>query len=373
MQKAKNSAGTGEPGADRLLTGLHGLRGLAALMVMLFHLQVLIGLTPPAWLPWVGWHFSLGVHLFFVMSAFCLAWSNPRADAAPGAYFIKRLCRIGPLFWTMQIYYFWQSGWPGAAQLLLDVTFVFNLVPGMHQSAVMAGWAIGTEFVFYALFPLLLRLRTPRALALAVAATLAIGFAARRGLEAALPGSDYSLIAFIGNASFFMFGLLAFSLFARARHSPADGNVDAKITAKATTRVATAAALTAVATLGVLLSPLGARLAGPGNPDILAYGLAFGALCLWQALRPSRLLRSAPAQWLGERSYSIYLLHIPVILHLAPAYSFIRQASESASVVFLGCVAVTLPPLLLLAELGYRAVERPGMALGRRLLRARAP
>lgn len=358
-QAGTGQAGTGpspQPGA--MLPGLHGLRAMAALMVVLFHVHAIPQLPLPDWLGWVRWQFSLGVHLFFVLSAFSLAWANPGAAQRPGPYFVKRLFRIGPLFWAMQGYVVLRAGWPGPDQAILDLTFAFNLVPGLHHSRVPAGWTIGTEMVFYAVLPLLLGLRSLRAMLTAAVLATLVSFAARRGLAAAMPGSDYPLIAFVSNAAVFMAGLLAFRLFERVREGPAAG------------RAAALAAACALGLLGLLLlSPLGARLSRPGNPDILAFGVAFAGLCLWQALRPSRLLRARAAVWVGERSYSLYLLHTPLILALRPAYAAIGGATDSAALGFLGCVAATVPPLLL-AALGYRWVERPGMALGRRVLRA---
>ena len=134
---------------------------------------------------------------------------------------------------------------------------------------------------------------------------------------------------------------------------------------------AAAAAALALGLLGFLLSPLAAPLAGPGNADLLLFGLAFSALCLWQALRPSWLLRCRPALWLGERSYSIYLAHFALILALRPAYARITEALGQGGAAYLACLAITLPPLCLAAALGYRLVERPGIALGRWLIRRR--
>jgi peptidoglycan/LPS O-acetylase OafA/YrhL len=117
--------------------------------------------------------------------------------------------------------------------------------------------------------------------------------------------------------------------------------------------------------------PLAAALVGPGNPDLLLIGLGFAALCLWQALRPSWLLRSPPALWLGERSYSIYLAHFALILALRPAYARIVEALGQGGPAYCACLAITLPPVCLAAALGYRLVERPGIALGRWLIRWR--
>src|SRR3978361_2344890 len=84
-----------------LLPGLHGLRAAAAMMVLLFHLHAVAHLDVPQHLPWVATHFGLGVHLFFALSAFSLAWANPEAASRPGPYLMKRFFRIAPLYWLL--------------------------------------------------------------------------------------------------------------------------------------------------------------------------------------------------------------------------------------------------------------------------------
>lgn len=59
--------------SDRILKGLHGLRGLAAFGIVLFHLQAIPSLHLPGPFDGAIGHLYLAVHLFFVLSAFSLA------------------------------------------------------------------------------------------------------------------------------------------------------------------------------------------------------------------------------------------------------------------------------------------------------------
>jgi len=61
--------------ADRKLAGVHGLRAIAALMIVIFHTYGIPKLEMPGWLWLVSNRFGLGVHLFFLLSAFSLAHS----------------------------------------------------------------------------------------------------------------------------------------------------------------------------------------------------------------------------------------------------------------------------------------------------------
>jgi peptidoglycan/LPS O-acetylase OafA/YrhL len=339
-----------------LLPGLHGLRAAAAMMVLLYHLHAIPNLAVPAALPWIATHFGLGVHLFFALSAFALAWANPQMAERPGPYLVKRFFRIAPLYYLVLAAILLRAGWPGPGRLAAEVTFTFNLLPGWHGGLVPAGWTVGAEMLFYLLLPLLMRVRGVAGMAVATILAMLASGAARLLLTAWMPGSDYSLTSLASNLSVFVTALLAFRIFERVRGTPAEG------------RVAALAAALALGLLALLLSPAAWLADGPGDARVLAFGCAFAAACLWQALRPSWLMRSRPALWLGERSYSIYLSHFLLILALRPAYGWVLDRLGQGGAAFLACAAITLPPLCLAAALGYRFVEVPGMALGRRLL-----
>ena len=312
----------------------------------------------PGLLPWIATHFGLGVHLFFALSAFSLAWANPHAAERPGPYLVKRFFRIAPLYWLLATVILLRSGWPGGRRILAEYGFGFNFVPGWHGGLVPAGWTVGVEMPFYLVLPLLLRIRGIGGMALAATLATALSWAARRWLEAAMPGSDYPQRhwpAMPGSSSSPCWPTGSSSGCAARR-----GRVRRPQPRRGSRSGCSASC-----------SRRGRAAGGPGNADLLLFGLAFSALCLWQALRPSWLLRCRPALWLGERSYSIYLAHFLLILALRPAYARIVEALGQGGAAYLACLAITLPPLCLAAALGYRLVEQPGIALGRWLIRRR--
>ena len=105
-------------------------------------------------------------------------------------------------------------------------------------------------------------------------------------------------------------------------------------------------------------------------PDLLMYtGFPAMVLCLACGTnRVTHLLASAPVVWLGEISYTIYLLHIfllhPTHVTSAAAHRLLPgHAAEALS------LAVTFGMLLIAADLSWRCIEQPG----RRLIRRFAP
>ena len=340
-----------------LLPGLHGLRAAAAMAVFAYHVHTYGFLDVPWFLPWIASHGGLGVHLFFALSAFSLAWANPDAARRPGPYLVKRFFRIAPLYWLLIIPVLVFRPWPGTARVLAEFGFAFNFIPAWAPGLVPAGWTIGVEMPFYLCLPLLLRIRGIGGMAVAAAlATLFSGYA-RIALTAMFPDSLFPLMSLASNAWVFVVALLAFRIFERTRGTAGEG------------RLAMAAAALALGLIVFILSPLGRPLVGPGHPDLLLLGVAFSALCVWQALRPSRLMSGRVALWLGERSYSIYLCHIPSIAAVRPAYAWFLDWFGQGTLAFTLSLLLALPLVCILAELGYRFVERPGIALGRRIIR----
>lgn len=68
------------------------------------------------------------------------------------------------------------------------------------------------------------------------------------------------------------------------------------------------------------------------------------------------LVCGAVVQWLGRVWYSLYLLHVPVVI-LSAALPWSRWA----------CVGISVSAALAISEVAYRLVEAPGIVLGRRL------
>ena len=58
-----------------------------------------------------------------------------------------------------------------------------------------------------------------------------------------------------------------------------------------------------------------------------AWALPFAVLCLWQARYPAKLMRTPVAQWVADRSFSIYLLHPVVLALLRRGYQVLASRS----------------------------------------------
>jgi peptidoglycan/LPS O-acetylase OafA/YrhL len=80
-----------------------------------------------------------------------------------------------------------------------------------------------------------------------------------------------------------------------------------------------------------------------------------------------RLLRSPLAIWLGNMSYSLYLIHFPVAIIVAKVLSRVFSYGTSATMATAVLLTFGLTISLSLASLIYRFVEVPAIAFGKRV------
>lgn len=353
---------------NRLLPGIHGLRGIAALAVVLYHLVHLAKIAVPESFNFIASDFGKGVHLFFVVSAFSLMYSTEATMHRPAwvsEYFVKRFFRIAPLFYCILAA---MILWPAIKShvlaysleyIVLNVTFMFGFAP--WSGIVWAGWTVGIEMLFYAIFPvLLLSIRSlPATLGLLILSII-VTYSARATLHLHYQshvtdyGYNWAYFSFAANLCYFIFGMYAF-----------------RISASSNKKTGLMAQWLVPAFTVVLLGAL--MFARPGSmffqlrDEAILWGIGFGGLCLWQSTKASRWSANRFFEYLGERSYSLYLLHPIVIMLLrGPIQSlYVALTPHIGTYAYFVCVPVVLLPLLLLAELTYRLIEVPGIAFGR--------
>lgn len=139
----------------------------------------------------------LGVQLFFILSAFTLCRSMERRheDDDHMPFYIRRAFRIAPLYWVGILVYatgtfifdparfaeFYQP-----IPIALNFLLLHGLWPDGNNTIVPGGWSIGTEVVFYAIFPFLFQWITTSARAFIVAGSVFLLHMIGRGVWASL-------------------------------------------------------------------------------------------------------------------------------------------------------------------------------------------
>nr|WP_222936443.1 acyltransferase [Streptomonospora sp. PA3] len=152
------------------IEGLDGIRAIAALMVLVFHVGIETGeaLAPGV----VGALLAtgeMGVPLFFALSGLLLyrPWARSALDQAPAppvaSYLWRRALRVLPPYWIVAAValLLWSGDhidavWPWVG--VLTLTFVFDTDPwwvGTGPYGLGQMWSLSVEVCFYALLPVI--------------------------------------------------------------------------------------------------------------------------------------------------------------------------------------------------------------------------
>lgn len=327
----------------RHFPALDGLRAVSVLMVIAFHSH------DPLWEPLEGY---LGVTVFFVISGMLITTLLLREEDRDGsigvrAFYGRRWWRIGPLYlvalacFSLGVLTGVAGGGAGYGERLAYFLTFSNEFAGPGTFA--HSWSLGIEEKFYVAWPLLGFVFAP--------------FARRRGIVVAV-----ALAAAVGSLAFspraypvlfapILIGCgLALALHHRAWF--------ARLAPLARGLPLAAALVLAVVALAAL-PPVG-YVPLTNVPFAFAVALLFPAVLV--AGNPlHRALATPLLQYVGRRSYAIYLFHlfcVDAVTRVLPAGGSVADQLVRFTLIAGGSVAV--------AEVLYRVVEAPLIAAGRR-------
>ncbi|MGB5934539.1 MAG: acyltransferase family protein [Ornithinimicrobium sp.] len=357
------------------LTGLDGLRAIAVLGVVVYHLD-------PAWLPG-GF---LGVDVFFVLSGFLITTLVLQEIEASGrldfkAFYIRRARRLLPALWLVlasvtivavlfvpeelaelrgdvPAAFFYLSNW---WYVVADASY-FEFVgrPALLQHL----WSLAIEEQFYLLWPVvaLFAMRGGRTRVRAIAvvgAVVSTAWMAWVAVSSGMPVPNDPSRAYYGtdtHAMGFFVGAAVATVWTPWRQWPTGHSWLSRGWGPSRFRVI-AVDLVGVACLaGVLWAfwTVGEFSTGLYRGGFLVIAVTTAGLVA-SLTHPLGLLGRAlarqPLRYLGERSYGIYLWHWPVLMLSRPGFELGFGGPAS--------VALRVLIVLLLAEASYRWVEIP--------------
>ncbi len=350
----------------RYVPGLDGLRALAVLAVVAYHVN--LGWAPGG---------LLGVGIFFTLSGYLITDLLLAQQAATGrlhlvGFWQRRARRLLPALFVMLAVV---AGWVALLQraqlpalrgaMAAAAGYVSNWWLIAHNSSYFARfappsplghlWSLAVEEQFYLIWPwlVLLGLRLVRgrpdsSRGYWLAAATMLLAAASAGLMAVLyhPGYDPTRVYDGTDARAFALLIGAALAFARpSRTMPADPARRARV-------LLDGAGVTGLIIIAVLIwrtsqySPSLYR----GGMVLLSVATAAVVLAVVSpASQLGRLLGWGPLRWLGVRSYAIYLWHFPIIVLTTPAGS-----ADS-----LPRAALQVGASVALAALSWRFIEEP--------------
>jgi peptidoglycan/LPS O-acetylase OafA/YrhL len=356
---------------------LHGIRGALAVWVLLGHTLACCNAHIPV-LSAPG----VAVYAFMVMSGFLMAlhfrqreqrepWESPRTWTI---FYTRRIFRIAPIYYlalilaflfqgaylSMERYIELQLQYPlwfldkvtyvapfDPASLLLHASFLFGLIPSQATNDILPDWSIGLEMQFYFLFPfLMLLLRGIGAFWFALGA-LAIVVIAR------------SLALTYPQPSFLPLVLTAFVVGMFMSEAWLDEN-----------RLKSAALLALAVLLASIRMPFMFQAIPVGMMFLINFPGLFEQMKLtWLGDAAVAVLGGRIGVFFGDRSYSVYLIHMLVLVPLVAALATmpwfghatpLAKAAIVAPLMMVICYALGSATLVL--------IETPCIELGRKIV-----
>lgn len=336
--------------AMRHFAAFDGVRAIAALMVVFFHFGGSRSVSTNGW---------LGVHLFFVLSGFLITTLLLREERVTGRvslvdFWIRRVVRIAPAYYVALgltvLVLVTNKQWQllsGPKAIWYFVSFNPEYSTPLTMSFTQA-WTIGIEQKFYLLWPVIAFLVVGPVLARRMAVwAVAMGTLVVLAVTWSSLCVHYSVILMGCGLALLMDSPQGFAL-----------------VRPLTTRVGALAALAALAVVQLHADELNVRY--PSQvPTILLYGLCATLVLpgLCAGTPTARVLACAPLRWLGQRSYSIYL--VQVLAGILVTVMFAMPDLDYTKTVMVVVVSA------LMADLIFRYVERPAIELAKVITRRR--
>jgi peptidoglycan/LPS O-acetylase OafA/YrhL len=315
-------AASGSLHVEPRLGVLDGLRGVAVLLVLWYHVWEISWLMPPSWLDFVPATGFIGVHLFFFLSGFVISYPFARAAVAGtaqptwGHFAWRRFIKIVPSY-VLLIAVAHAIGYaqaqPNASlgpDLATHLLFVHTWFPLRFGTIDGVLWTLAVEVEFYCVFPLLWWCFKRRP-GLTAAVMIAIAWWWRAAMaqccyDTLFPQYEENLPGYL---DIFAFGMLAAYLFTRFGNRWRDS------------RAASLSPLIAVAGIAMLAALLEnlysdrfidqwAGVWQISNRPML--GAAFAVIALGSLTSPrwwQILLENPPLRFLATISYNLYLYH----------------------------------------------------------------
>jgi peptidoglycan/LPS O-acetylase OafA/YrhL len=364
--------------ARRHIDELQSLRGVAALIVAVSHMSSIYLLPPAARIAIdavCNAHASIIV--FFVLSGYVLTGSLLRRGfswPSVKGFYVTRLFRLFPALWVASavsalflILYPQRMIHPAITNWFALYLLPFPTSPALilaalaiDRSLIMPVWTIFIELMGSAIMPLLAAISMVRTrlysgilLGLGVAA-YALVYAPHR-LNSLVYMFDFALGAWLASRDWKLFSVKSLPI---------------------TFAAAFTLMFFRLAWFAILTGHLRPLYFGYADPvPMLVEGIAsfflIGALASEHGR--VRLLRSPWAIWLGNISYSLYLIHFPVAILVAKILSHVFSDGTSAATATAVLMTSGLAISFTLAFLIYRFIEIPSIAFGKRVSRRFIP
>lgn len=363
------------------LPEMEGLRGIASAWVFIGHICILIQCS----IPIIGSP-SYGVDLFIILSGFLMTKNYvERRDIEPWSklttiknFWLRRFFRIAPLYYILlfiAVYFGPQIGamrdiiseyYPVTAtdtnrfndqslkNIIIHLSLLFGLSPEYSFRTTLPDWSIGLEIQYYLLFPILMII----AGGLGIKRTLVVFSLVSTLLFFLFPGfyKSFPMPSFILlKLPIFIAGMLLFIAIRNKKIAylllPIFVIFFASITHLYINKIQLAIQL------GMCIFIYYTLTESQQNTHIIKS-------------TAKRVLNNKFSIWLGDVSYSVYLIHLLIVTPVCAIVLRDYNLYSHPSMVRLIVVLVICSPIVyVLAHISYQFIEKPGISLGKKFIK----
>lgn len=308
---------------------LDGLRGIAALMVLIYHLFEAIAFAAGA-TEQNMYHGFMGVDFFFILSGFVMgyAYDDRWNKMTVGQFIRRRLIRLHPMVVmgvTIGLIAFCLQGcinWDGSvadtSSIVISTLLALFMLPVLNSSFDVRGntemfplngphWSLFFEYIGSLLYALVLHKMSTKKLRIWVVVMAAALFinATASGENTIGLGWSYEPCNMLGGALRLLFAYPAGLLMAREFHN------------RKIKPIASPFIISAICLSAILLVPNISTLLGVKYIDVvfqwISVTILFPAIIYSAASAKTNGIESRMAKYLGRLSYPLYTIHYPMI------------------------------------------------------------
>lgn len=355
---------------DNKIYSLHYMRGIACILVVLFHFRGAInGVYAQKDLgDLLFLHGAIGVDLFFMISGFIIAYATQKKESQL-SFFSKRFFRIYPVYITCLLILFTITSQAIDINFIKSIFFIHlnynDHAPVYGYTTIFSAWTLTYEIAFYALFMLAMTASHKYRVALSIIFIFSLNF----GLQSLFNNGEYNLSAATSanyNGPFsglikiysspmmteFAIGLIIYSIH---KHIGFLKNINNKYIFNISISIGISYVVYCyMSGYGTFIGPKG-------------YGLIslvlFSCIIMWESIYGIK--KNTILDFFGNISYSLYLTHIVIHLFFRENQSTIPLLSSATGFSKLFIMAAMS---ILLSYVLYIAIERPFIKIGRELL-----
>ncbi|SEQ50541.1 Peptidoglycan/LPS O-acetylase OafA/YrhL, contains acyltransferase and SGNH-hydrolase domains [Rosenbergiella nectarea] len=342
------------------LYSIQYLRGMAAILILIAHNSFLLGGSISKIIPG-----ALGVDIFFIISGFIIAFITSQHYEPPITFAIKRVFRIWPclfVVWLLStlIVYKWDNADKTVCALYFCLQNFNSPGPSFGYSPLGPPWTLTYEITFYIIFMLSMIISYRHRVSICILIILSLMTSLQMffnesfawSSQASLRTISFSwwggILKILSNTIFieFIIGMLLHEVLKKIH------------TFKSLPVSRVFLFIFAISSISSFV--VGPQVFGVEGGMTLAV-LIVTSLVISEYL--SEYCNFKPLSFLGDVSYSIYLVHFPVMMFITDKHGFLFNTLPH-SVLFITSIIISI----LLAYLLNFLIEKPSIKLARSLV-----